>query len=295
MLIEPDGVDGSRLIKKMRSIMFSNRKLQVGLVALLLLSLAGTPMVWADDSENPWKKLTIKGGWYFPLQDTNVRLDGKGPLGLGPELDLEDDLDLKEDVDSFRIDAEWRFFENHRLNFSYFDLSREATSTLTKEISIPGGPTFGIGTSVDSLWDWRSYIATYSWFFLHNNKYELGLNIGAHITDFAIGIRTLNGNVSELESITAPLPVLGLSGAYAFTPKLLLRSNAGVFYLEIDKYKGSLVNIDLDLEYNAWKYMGFGIGYNFFTMGLEVDADTFRGTADYTYHGFKVFLKLYLE
>ena len=65
--------------------------------------------------------------------------------------------------------------------------------------------------------------------------------------------------------------------------------------MKIDEYKGSLVNFDIDLEYNAWKYMGFGIGYNFFTMGLDVDAEEFRGSADYTYHGFKVFLKLYLE
>ena len=57
----------------------------------------------------------------------------------GVELDLEDDLDLREDVSSFRIDAEWRFFERHRLNFSFFDLSREATSTLTRDIFIPPG------------------------------------------------------------------------------------------------------------------------------------------------------------
>ena len=60
-----------------------------------------------------------------------------GPLGLGTEIDLEDDLDLNEDVSSYRIDAEWRFFDRHRLNFSFFDLSRDATSTLTKAITIP--------------------------------------------------------------------------------------------------------------------------------------------------------------
>jgi hypothetical protein len=134
--------------------MVSIQKLKVGLVAFLFLGWAGTPLVWADDSERPWKTFTIKGGWYFPIQDTNVRLDGPGPLGLGTEIDLEDDLDLKEDVSSYRIDAEWRFFDRHRLNFSFFDLSRDATSTLNKQITIPGAnpnppPTdliFNIGT-----------------------------------------------------------------------------------------------------------------------------------------------------
>ncbi len=276
--------------------MVSIHKLKVGLLAFLVLSWIVAPLAWADNSERPWKTLTIKGGWYFPIQDTNVRLDGTGPFGGGVELDLEDDLDLKEDVSSYRIDVEWRFFDRHRLNFSFFDLSRDATSTLTKEISIPTTPPtdFVIGDSVDSLWDWKVYAVSYTWSFLQTNKYEVGLNIGAHITDIGIGIRTLNGLVSELETVTAPLPVLGLTGAYAFTPKLILRSNVGGFYLAIDDFEGSVVNFDLDLEYNAWKYMGFGIGYNFFRLDLDVEADNFRGTAKYQYNGFKAFIKFYL-
>ncbi len=284
--------------------MDSVQKLKVGLVALFFLTWVGTPLAWADvgDPDSPWKRLTLKGGWYFPIQDTNVRLDGTGPLGLGTEIDLEDDLDLKEDVSSYRIDAEWRFFDRHRLNFSFFDLSREATSTLNKTITIPGANPnpppndliFNIGASVDSLWDWKVYAASYTWSFLQTNKYEVGLNIGFHITDIALGIRTLNGAVSELEAVTAPLPVLGFTGAYAFTPKLILRSNVGAFYLEIDDFKGSLVNFDLDLEYNMWKYVGFGIGYNFFRMDLDVAADNFNGSVKYQYNGFKAFLKFYL-
>jgi hypothetical protein len=276
--------------------MVSVQKLKVGLVALLFLSCAGTPLVWAGvgDPDSPWKRLTLKGGWYFPIQDTNVRLDGTGPFGLGAELDLEDDLDLKEDVSSYRIDAEWRFFDRHRLNFSFFDLSREATTTLKRDINIPGDPPFLTGFTVESLWDWKVYAFSYTWSFLQTNKYEVGLNIGAQITDIAIGIRTLNGLVSELEAVTAPLPVFGLTGAYAFTQKLILRSNAGFFYLKIDDFKGSLINFDLDLEYNMWKYMGFGIGYNFFRLDLDVKADNFRGTAYYQYNGFKAFIKFYL-
>ena len=276
--------------------MLSIHKLKVSLVAFLVLSWIVAPLAWADNSERPWKTLTIKGGWYFPIQDTNVRLDGTGPFGLGAELDLEDDLDLKEDVSSYRIDVEWRFFDRHRLNFTFFDLSRDATSTLTKDISIPTTPPtdFMIGDTVDSLWDWKVYAVSYTWSFLQTNKYEVGLNIGAQITDIAIGIRTFGGAVEEFEAVTAPLPVLGFTGAYAFTPKLILRSNVGGFYLAIDDFEGSLVNFDLDLEYNMWKYMGFGIGYNFFRLDLDIEADNFNGSAKYQYNGFKAFIKFYL-
>jgi len=279
--------------------MVAIQKLKVGLVALLFLSCAGTPLAWADvgDPDSPWKRLTLKAGWYYPIQDTNVGLDGQGPLGLGTVINLEDDLSLDEDLSSYRIDAKWRFFDRHALNFSYFDLSRDSTTTLNKTITIPTTPptVFPINASIDSLWDWKVYAASYTWSFLQTNKYEVGLDIGLYVADIALGIRTNpNGLVSELEAVTAPLPVLGLTGGYAFTQKLVLRSNVGGFYLAIDDFEGYVINFDLDLEYNAWKYMGFGIGYNFCTLDLDIEADKFHGSADYTYHGFKVFLKLYL-
>jgi hypothetical protein len=275
--------------------MISVQKLKVGLVALFFLSCSGTPLAWAD-SERPWKTFTIKLGGYFALQDTKVRLDGTGGLGLGTEIDFENDLNLDEDVSSYRIDAKWRFFDRHALNFSFYDLSRDAASFLARDITI-GDTTFPAGTPLfTSNWEHKVYAASYTWSFLQTNKYEVGLNIGAHVTRLKLQVTGQVAGVltSEIEAVTAPLPVLGLTGGYAFTQKLVLRSNVGGFYLAIDDFEGYVINFDLDLEYNAWKYMGFGIGYNIFTMNLDLEADNFHGSADYTYQGFKVFLKFYL-
>jgi len=268
------------------------QKLKAGLVAFLVLSWVGTPLVWADDPESPWKTLSIKAGGYLPFQDTNLRVDGTGGLGLGTEIDLEKDLDLDEDIFSYRIDAEWRFFDRHRLNFSFYDLSRDSTTTIGRDITI-GDTTFFLGTTVESQWNYKVYVASYTWSFLQTNTYEVGLNFGAHITDVELGVRGTFGLLDELDAITLPLPVVGLTGAYAFTPKLILRANAGAFYLEIDEYDGSLFNADLDLEYNFWKYIGVGIGYQFFRLNVNVDENRFNGKATYTYHGAKAFLNFY--
>ena len=273
--------------------MISIRKFIVGFLGILILNCTVTPLAWAD-SESPWKTFSIKAGGYLPLQDTNVRVDGTGGLGLGTELDFENDLNLDEEVFSYRIDAQWRFFDRHSLNFSFFDLSRDATTLVGRDITI-GDTTFFLGTNINTQWDYKVYAASYTWSFLQTNTYEVGLNIGFHITDIELGINALGGIVaSELDAVTLPLPVIGLTGAYAFTPKLVLRSNAGFFYLEIDEFEGSLVNIDLDLEYNVWKYMGFGIGYNYFGLNIDVAADNFHGSAEYSYHGFKAFIRFYL-
>ena len=268
-------------------------KLKARLAAFLVLSWVGTPLVWADDPESPWKTFSLKVGGYLPFQDTNLRVNGTGGLGLGTEIDLEKDLDLDEDLFSYRIDAEWRFFPKHRLNFSFYDLSRDSTTLLGRDITI-GDNTFFLGTTVESKWDYKVYVASYTWSFLQTNKYEVGFNIGAHISDIELGVRGKFGILSEeLNAATLPLPVVGLTGAYAITPKLILRANAGAFYLEIDEYDGSLFNGDLGLEYNMWKYMGIGIGYNFFRLNVNVAEDKFNGKVTYTYHGAKVFLNFY--
>ncbi len=274
--------------------MVSIQKLKVGLAAFLFLSCAGTPLVWAD-TERPWKKFTIKLGGYVPIHDTNIRIEGTGGLGLGTEIDLENDLNLDEELSTYRIDAQWRFFDRHRLNFSFFDLTRDATTLIGRDITI-GDNTFFLGTTINSKWEHKLYVASYTWSFLQTNKYEVGLNIGAHVTRLKIqaaGLGPLGLNV-EVDAVTLPLPVLGLTGAYAFTPKLVLKPAAGVFYLKIDEWEGSLVNFDLDLEYNALKYVVFGIFYNYFILNIDLEAVRFHGSAEYQYHGFKFFLKFYL-
>jgi hypothetical protein len=274
--------------------MVSIQKLKVGLVAFLFLGWAGTPLVWADDTESPWKTFTIKAGGYFPIQDTELQLTGKLGLGFGTKVDLEDRLNLKKELSTFRIDAEWRFFPRHRINVSYFDLSRDAITAISASITI-GDETFMANDVIGSKFDWETYVASYTWSFLQTNKYEVGATIGAHITTVKLGIASLALNLGQVDTkaVTIPLPVLGLTGAYAFTPKLVLRSDVGVFALKVGEVEGSQVNFNLDLEYNAWKYMGFGIGYNFYRLDVDVDDDDALWEAKYQYHGIKAFLKFY--
>ena len=67
------------------------------LLVCLFVSLNGASPAWAD-TESPWKTFSIKAGGYFPIQDTNVRVDGTGGFGLGTEIDFENDLNLDEET-----------------------------------------------------------------------------------------------------------------------------------------------------------------------------------------------------
>ncbi len=274
--------------------MVAIQKLKVGLVAFLFLSLTGIPMVWADvgDPDSPWKRLTLKGGYFFANSDSTIRIDG---ATFGTEFDVEDVLGLDENIDSYDVGVKWRFFDRHSISVNYFDLTREKSTALNATITV-GDKTFLINDVINTEFKWNTAAAFYTWSFLQTNKYEVGATIGAHITTgkFSLASLALNLGQVETKSLTLPLPTIGLTGAYAFTPKLILTSGAGLFALKIDDIKGSQMNFDLDLEYNAWKYIGFGIGYNFYRLDVNVDEDDSIWEAKYQYHGFKVFLKFYL-
>jgi hypothetical protein len=252
-------------------------------------------MVWAGvgDPDSPWKRLTLKGGYFFANTSSTIKLDSNlgGP---GTVIDVEDVLGLDENVSSFDVGVKWRFFDRHSISVGYFDLTRDASTAIKAQITL-GEKVFLINDVLDTEFKWNTAAAFYTWSFLQTNKYEVGLSIGAHVTTFKFTVAsTLLGAGVETKSVTAPLPILGINGAYAFTPKLVLRANAGWFGIKVDEVEGSQWVLDLDLEYNMWKHMGFGIGYKFYNLDVDITEDDFKASINSNYNGLTVFLKFYL-
>jgi hypothetical protein len=237
--------------------------------------------------------LTLKGGYFFSNSNTEVRIDG--PIGPGAAINLEEVLGLDENVDTYDVGVEWRFFDRHRFNVSYFDLSRDGSKfvSATLDLGRPTDPTT-YSTVLNTEFDWKVFSATYTWSFLQTNTYEVGFTIGANITKLKLGIETFQGKVEAAENATVPLPVLGLTAAYAFTPKLILKGNGGWFGIKIGDVDGSQWVASIDLEYNMWKYVGFGLGYRFYRIDVGVTDEDFKGDIRYDYNGFQAFLKFYL-
>jgi len=97
----------------------------------------------------------------------------------------------------------------------------------------------------------------------------------------------LTGSTDRLESsdVTVPLPHLGLSFVYAFSPKLAIRAQVLGFALEINGIKGSLIEIDTDLVYNPWQRFGLGAGFRFFNANVKSTGSSLNGESDFRYLG----------
>ena len=221
------------------------------------------------DAWDPWEKWSVSAGAFIADLDNTVRI---GAPGIGFELDLEDALGLRNSQTVFRIDGAYRFGTDnrHRVDFTWFDLSRDATRALEKEIELPDGTPLPIGTVVDSEYKLAFYNLRYAYSFIKDDRIDFAGSVGLHITDFGLFIDATSIGAGG-DRATAPLPVIGGRLDVALTPKWYMRSSAEFFYLEFGDLKGVLSDILLAGEYRAWENFALGLGLISVRMQIEND------------------------
>ena len=270
----------------------------IGLFALMIILYSLS--VNAGEKENkdkPWERFSLNLGGFITAINSDVSL---GVEGLGISVNVEEALDLDSSVSVFRVDGLWRFSRNlrHRLDLGWFDISRDSSTTLLQDITI-GDTTFPLGTEVTTSFDLQVFKGAYSYSFFQDDRMDMGVSFGLFVMpiDFKIDASgAFEGH--ESESITAPLPVLGLRADFAITPKLFLKYNIDFFYLEIDQFEGAVTDTKLALEYNAFKNLGFGIGLERFNIYIKAEDEDypnidFNGTFEFSYFGLMAYCKVY--
>ena len=269
----------------------------IGVFFLVILLIASFPAVLpaetTDSKDNPWERFSLSLGGFITTLDSTVSL---GVENVGLEISSEDALGLDSDLSVFRGDAFVRLGSSrrHRLDFGYYDLSRSGTRTLGRDIEIDGN-TYPIGATVETNLDYQIIKGGYSYSILQDKRVDLALGLGLFVIPIDFEISS-SGRRSTSESITAPLPFLHFRADIALTPKLFLRQTYEFFYVEVQSFQGGLFNGLIALEYDPWKYIGFGLGYNIFRLGLEGEGGDypnidFSGKFNLNYSGLVLYAK----
>jgi hypothetical protein len=259
----------------------------------VLSMLALGPATAAEVDGLPWERGAISVGGFLTDLNTELRLDSD--TGLGTVVNVENLLGLQDTSNVFRMDAFYRIRPKHRVDFTYYDLTRSSTSQIQGQIDLPN-QVIPIDTVVESNFDIRFLKGGYSYSFLQDDRMDLGLSVGVYVAQVDIGIRATNTNVETQQDVTAPLPVFGLRGDFAITPKLFYKNSLEFFYLKIGDYTGSVIDLNMKLEYNLFKHLGLGVGYNFLGVKIENDDSTladFAGNLELDYSGLQLYGKLY--
>ena len=243
----------------------------------------------AEDELNVWMEYdrsSFHAGTYIANFDTTVRLSSSVG-GSGTEVNVEDDFGLDDSGTSVWLHIDRRLAPKHRIDFAYYDLSRDGLADIERDIEF-GDISFPIGATVATNFDYRIAKLTYSYSFLQNNDLDLAIATGIYTADFDLEARNLDNDEVEGEADTFPVPLIGMRAAYMINPRTIL--NGYVEYLSISTSDGEATYLDTtaSLEYRFGENLGAGLAYNFVSIdGEDKDSDD---EGDFEYRGVLLFL-----
>ena len=234
-------------------------------------------------------RFNFEFGAYFSRSSTQASLGPSGG-GTGVVVDFENTLGL-EDRNVSAIGAIlWRMSERWRLEVDYFSLNRNATRTLAADITW-GDQTFTAGSTVNSSYDFSEIRVGVGYSFFKRRDKELGVGLGLHVSGIKTSIESA-GVGAESTDVTAPLPVLSLYGAFALTNEWAVRMRMDWLSLNYDIYSGDLRSTAIDVLYQPFRNVGFGLGLRSLVLDVEIDDTEWHGKARTTFTGPAAFLRV---
>ena len=287
------------------------RKLLITLGGLAAVSLAAQTSVSPTAGEEsspahdaPVATVFTKSDWLIDLGifyanvDSKIRVDGLAGAGRSSDLDFESDLGLSEQELLFNASASYHGWEKWSAGIEWFQLNRGSSSTLSKHIEW-GDTLLPAEAEIDTFFDvtiFRIYAGYELW---RNDTTGIGLGAGVHGAGMKAGIdakfNLAGGNFGEFSDevdtgAILPLPNFGIWANHLFSDRLLGSARVDGFFLEIDEYRGVLWSSEINLRYKATDRLSIGAGYSYFLLNVEMQRSHWKGEAEFSYHGPKLFL-----
>lgn len=269
----------------MRSI-----SLILGLVLILGESYAQDSLKLPKDSIiAPWyvEKFRIAAGGFVPIIGTDVQVGINGVVD-GTKINFEKDLGYNTSEFTFFAGLEWRISRRSRANFAIYNVRRSSDHTLQKDISFKGD-TFHINSDVHSFFNTTIYQVSYGYAILAKPKYEVGLLIGTHIVGAKTGL-SVDGSGAGISAnndfgFTAPLPDLGIWGAWEASKRLAISLDIEYLALTINDTKGSIFAYNLLFLYRVVKKLDISLGFSGLNFSVNREQDNYQAYFKWGYNG----------
>ena len=236
----------------------------VMLGSLLLVSQAVAGEVTGDR----WK--IGVGGYALSDFDANITLEDANS-GAGVSISPIETLGMDFNTTVFRVDGGYRFSDAHSLLFSWYRIASTGTKVLGQDIEwddilIPAT------ARVSSELKYDIFKLGYLWSFYHNDKVELGVGGGVHVTRLSLLMNaTFSGSELETQDVntTVPLPVVMFVIAYQINDKWRWSIDNQWFSLNFETIQGAYNDNTARIEYQAWDNMSVGLGVGVNNLFIE--------------------------
>ena len=259
-----------------------------------------TPLTLEQKPFLPWEKGSVKFGGFITAFSSDLGFGINDAAGV--VINAEEVFGLDTSLRVWRGEVMYRPGESrrHQVDIIYAQYHRDGNATLTEEIDINGNP-YPIGTEVESLFNFDILRGTYSYALLQDERMRIALGLGVYVVplEYGLSLTTTGGRTAvNGADTTLPLPALALRSEFQLVPKLFLNASIDAMYVELDSFEGSLLDVNVALEYRPWKHIGLGLGYNGLSVGIQSEDSSssypgadFVGTVDVRYNGLMLYGK----
>jgi hypothetical protein len=242
-------------------------------------------------------RLVVNLGLFVVGTDVEANLNGQSVNN--PAIDFDQTFGKARDATRGRLDVLWRINPRHHLRFLYFRNDSSRNRAIDRDIQW-GDYTFQAGANVDSRIKYQIFELAYEYAFLRAPSYEVAVGAGLHVgrlTTRLSGNAAVTGAVggavsfqTQDNSVTAPLPVVGLRGGWVAAPQIYLDAQAQVFKFRINDVDGHWTDLRIGGTWMFHEQLGVGVAYNRFFSRVDLDKTSFDGNLKFGYGGVQVFL-----
>lgn len=243
------------------------------------------------------EKFWLLAGLFYPDIDTSVRVQGTSIGPAATTIDFERDLKFADRAALPSITAGIRLGRNGRMVGEYYRLSRSRKTLLSTAI-VFDGVTYPVNASVRGSFSSDVYRVTLGYSFVNTPKVEAGASIGAHLTDFSVGIAgsgsvgTAGASFQERRRrVFAPLPTVGAHLDWRPAPKVALGARADFLSLTIDDYDGRLINAQASAAYEVTRGLSLGAMWRYVDYRLRASKTDWSGQVNYRFSGPMAFVE----
>lgn len=239
------------------------------LIAGVALAAVLTPAAAQDIPVHPalTDRFYFALGAFFPKTTTSASLTSS--VGVGTTVDFEDTFGMRSSETVPAGLARWRFAERFRVEAEFFQLNRTGERMIDRDIQW-GGNVYPVNANVHSRFDFSDLRVSAGYSFFKRVDKEVGVGLGLHVAAYDVSL-SANAIGEEQQDITAPLPVLSFYGQFALTERWAVGSRVDVFSLSYENFDGSLTALGIDVLYQPFRHVGFGMSYRALAIKLEAE------------------------
>jgi hypothetical protein len=242
--------------------------------------------------------INLKAGLFLTTHGTITRFDSD-QLGVGTLVDLEFDLGLAQSTTNLRADGYIRLGRRHRLGAGYLRLDRSGNQDLQRTIQW-GDEVFDLDVNIESFWQLKLVPAHYRFALIKSDRVDLGLSAGVFALFLDAGLSAPEASIREPESISFPLPVLGVDLEVAPAKRLYAQAGFEYFGLKIQDVDGSWFELRGGIEYFPLRHIGVGAAYRWVDISVDTLGDIDSGAGlveadlfiDYDFRGPQLYVAL---